>query len=449
VSSWPQLREARTVYPARESGAVVRCGVSDLILANTSASLVFFFRQPLDDAKLADGLSQALARVPVFAGRLRAAGDRLEIVCAGGGAQLMTYDVDESIGEAIGRAAMPGTGLADHVDAPRARAGGDPLLTVRVSRLSDGGTALGCSWHHAVGDMQSFMLLMRAWSAAVEQGEPPQVRILEDPDAYLDQVLPAEGAGRTGFRLLDQQQQASLDADVEAAIRSSRTVQAYFGEAEVARMRRDAEAAAGRRLSANDVLCGHVVAAIRRLDEDTQARSLAMPVNIRRHAGIAPSVVGNLVGEIFLTCAPGSAPAAIAAQVRAAVDDFARSHLAFRASRAQLAELGPGRFGDVMPIGFDVPNRTFTFTNWSRFGLYDITFGGQRPVLFSPAARLQVPWTSLLTEGFGQAGYFLTISVPGRLAARLRGQDGRALLHRHREPADVLPELAGQVRKLI
>jgi hypothetical protein len=34
-----------------------------------------------------------------------------------------------------------------------------------------------------------------------------------------------------------------------------------------------------------------------------------MPVNIRRHVGIPPAVVGNLAGEIFLSCAPRSEPA--------------------------------------------------------------------------------------------------------------------------------------------
>jgi hypothetical protein len=63
---------------------------------------------------------------------------------------------------------MASSDFVDHVAAPAARAGGLPLLTVRVTRLSDGGMVLGCSWHHAVGDMHSFMLLMRAWSAFVE-----------------------------------------------------------------------------------------------------------------------------------------------------------------------------------------------------------------------------------------------------------------------------------------
>jgi hypothetical protein len=113
-----------------------------------------------------------------------------------------------------------------------------------------------------------------------------------------------------------------------------------------------------------------------------------------------------------------------------------------------LESIGQSRLRDCVPLGFDLARRTFTFTNWCRFGGYDITFDGHRPVLFSPAANLQLPWRSWLIEGFGNTGFVLTIVVPARLAGRLRSPDGRAALHHYREPGDVLPALAGAVRKL-
>jgi hypothetical protein len=449
VSSWPQLAGSQLIRPRRPSSLVVRCGLTDLLFADTSASGVFYYRQRLDPGVLAGSLAIALEHVPVFAGRLRAAGDRLEIVCGSAGVPLVISDVEETLAGAISRATLPSAGLVDHVDGLSARAGSEPLLTIRVSRLSDGGTALGCSWHHAAGDMHSFILLMRAWAAAAAGTSLPPVQLIDDPDDYLGQVLPAADCGRPGFRVLSPGEAAVLEGDVQAAIRSGRTVQAYFTQAEVARMRQEFGAVTGQRLSANDVLCGHLVATIRELDGDAEARRLAMPVDLRPRTPIPDGVIGNIVGEIFLTCGPRSAPEAIAAQVRSALEDFVQSHLSVRASLRFLSELGPARLRDCVPIGFDLAAKTFAFTNWSRLGLDHLAFAGEPPVLFTPAANLQLPWSALLVDGFDQAGHFLAISVPSRLAARLRSQDGRAALHRFRDPGDPLPELATAVHRLI
>jgi hypothetical protein len=450
MGAWPELRESRTVRAGRESATVVRCSLTDVMLADLPVSVVFFYRETLDTDRLAEGLAVALAHVPVFAGRLRPVGDGLEIVCDDSGVPMNSYDVDESLGEAMGRVTLAGSGYAEHVDAPRARGGGDPLLTVRVSRLAGGGTALGCSWHHAVGDMLSFMVLMRAWSAAVEGTPLPETAIVGDRDAYLEDVLPRQDSGRPGFRLPDAEDAAGIRREFETALRANRTVQVYFSDEEVARMREKFTASAGRRLSTNDVLCGHLVSTIRGLAEDTgEARSLAMPVNIRKHLGIPADMIGNLVSEVFLTAAPNCGPEALAVRIRTELEDFTRSHLSIRANHAFIGSLDPERLRDCVPVGFDPTHRTFTVSNWSRFGVYDIAFGGRRPAFFSPAADLQLPWISWLVEGFDNTGFLLTVVVPSRLALRMRSEAGSAALHRFRETGDTVPALAGSVRKLI
>ncbi|MFI6846450.1 acyltransferase [Kitasatospora sp. NPDC050467] len=151
------------------------------MLADLSVSVVLFFEQALDEDRLAAGLARALERVPVFAGRLRTVGGALEAVCDDFGVPMDSYDVDGTLAEAMGRVTSAGGQLVDPVDAPAARAGGVPLLTVRLTRPSGGGTVLGRSWHHAIGDLQSFMLLMHAWSAASEGAELPEAELTEDP----------------------------------------------------------------------------------------------------------------------------------------------------------------------------------------------------------------------------------------------------------------------------
>ncbi|MBP0449353.1 hypothetical protein J5Y04_07280 [Kitasatospora sp. RG8] len=449
MSVWPQLRDSRHVRAGRAPGTILRCGLMDTMLADLSVSVVLFFQQALDEDRLAAGLARALERVPVFAGRLRTVDGALEVVCDDSGVPVDGYDVDGTLAEAMGRLTSAGAQLVDPVDAPAARAGGVPLLTVRLTRPSAGGTVLGCSWHHAIGDLQSFMLLMHAWSAAVEGEELPEAELIEDQDAMLDGLLPAEDCGRPGFRLPSPVEAAVLAREVAAGPRANRTVQIYFGDDEIARMRADFEKESGRRLSSGDAICAHVVSVVRELDGDREERRLTVPVNARRPLGLPASLVGNLLSEVHLAQVPEDGPAALAAALRTAVEDFTGEHLNLRSNLAFLESLGRDRLRDCVPLGFDPEQRRFSFSNWSRFGAYRIRFQGCRPVFFSPAANYPLPWVSWTVEGFHGTGLLTTVVLPARLAARLRGAEGRAALHRHRDPADVLPAVAATVPKVL
>ncbi|MFD0573185.1 hypothetical protein ACFQ0T_33105 [Kitasatospora gansuensis] len=130
------------------------------------------------------------------------------------------------------------------------------------------------------------------------------------------------------------------------------------------------------------------------------------------------------------------------------MDEFATAHLSLRTNRDFLASVSRERLRDCVPLGFDPANRTFTLSSWSRAGVYEVAFEGHRPLAFSPGASVQLPWVAWLVEGFAGAGQLLTVVLPARLAARLRGEEGRAALHRYRDPAERLPELAVQMKKL-
>ena len=203
VSIGPRLADARTVRAGQPSDLVVECGLVDISLANLPTSVVFCYPHQLDVDRLADGLAVALDRLPVFGGRLRTSGDSLQIVCDDSGVPLDSYRVDEDLPEAIARMTLPESGFVDHVQAARARLADLPLLTVRVSELSDGATAVGCSWHHAVGDLQSFLLFMHTWSAACRNLPLPEAVLVADRDGQLLAALPERDSGRPSFRLPD------------------------------------------------------------------------------------------------------------------------------------------------------------------------------------------------------------------------------------------------------
>jgi hypothetical protein len=442
MGGWPQLRETRTVKSGQAPGTVIRCGLRDAMLAAVPVSIVHFFAHPLPPDELAQGLARALAAVPIFGARMRTSSDLMEIVCSDDGVPMEFYTVDETLAEAIGRVAMPSSGLADHCESQKALDGGLPLLTIRVSEFSDGGTALGCSFHHSIGDLQSYLLFMQAWSAAVAGLPVPEAIVVEDRDAYIDGLLPPGEPAEPSFRIPEPEEAEVLAAEVQAIARANRVVQVYFGADEVSRMRDHFAAEAGRKLSTNDVLCAHIHTSLREFDDYDGPRRIFIPVNIRPRLGLPPAMVGNMIGDFYLTCAPQTTAAQFAAEIRTTLNDVAALHPTFRADQRLIGEIGRDRLADCVPIAFDPPHRTFSLSNWTRFGLVDITFGGQRPVLVSPTPAVTLPWVGWLMEGFDGAGVMLTVMIPVRLAGKLRGADGRAWLHRFRSEQDELPSLA-------
>lgn len=443
----PTLLERRSVRAATELGRPVRCGLIDISLADIPTSVVFFYPGELDFAVLAAGLSIALGRLPVFAGRLSTVEDELLITGTDAGVPFQHVQADETLASAVARTTRSESGLVEHVRAQAARTEELPLFTAQLSRLADGSSALGISWHHAVGDFQSVLLLMRAWSAAVAQLPLPQPVLVQDRDAELLPLLPATDSGRPSFRLpADPEEVELIRQTVANAPLANRSVQLYFSDDELIRMR---TALSGTTpLSINDVICGHLVATLWDLAENDQERRLAVPVNARRHLGLPAELVGNLLGEIVLTLPAYSTSAEIATAVRAGIDTFARNHFSGRANQEYLAQIGRSQIGRCIPIGFDPGRRTVVLSNWSRFGIYDVSFGGRTPIAFCPVATSQIAWAGSLVEGFGGEGLLGTIALPARLAGLLRKPEGQAALHRYRSAEEELPALASVIRKL-
>jgi hypothetical protein len=440
------LPDVRVIRSGRASGTVVRCNLDDAMLGVMPVNVVFFFATAVDPDRLVAGLAQALERVPVYGGTLRDRDGELEIVCDDFGVPVRIVDLDETLAEVVGRASLAGSGLVDQVDVWSPRDGGIPLLSVRISRLADGGVALGCSFNHAVGDINSFMVFMHVWSAAVEGAPLPDVRIVADRDAYLDQVLPQDDSGRSGIWLPgpDDVERRNQEFAVAFAPDANRVVHLYFTAAEVARIRQELSDAAGQKLSTNDAFCAHLMSTIRGLDVDDDGlaeRQLTLVVNLRRRFGLPSFVIGNLVGQIHLMFPPGAAPELVASGIRAAVDDFAGSHLSYRADRAFLDAIGPDRRAECASHGYEPGTRTFLHSDWRGFGAYDVAFGGQRPAYFCQTADFLLPWGAWTAEGIGGAGRLSVVCLPVKVAERLTDPEGRAALHRFRDPAETLPDL--------
>ena len=282
------------IRPLHGQRLEIRCNVGDAIVANLAIHLVFFFERRLDTDKLTRAFAHALTNVPIFAGRMAIVDGAMRIRCEGQGVPFTSVSSGRTLREAI-RSASDDSGLwlVDPVNGATARWGLGPLCKVRVTHLADDATAIGFSWHHSIGDMQTLMLFMNAWSAAAADKPLAEPLIVADRAAYLDARLPADGAREPGVRCLGLAELARSALYLAKDARKQRTLNLYFGEDEIARMR-DAYSN-GRRLSANDVVCAHVSEAVMKADSEVDRRTLAIAVNTRKRCGLHPMLVGNII----------------------------------------------------------------------------------------------------------------------------------------------------------
>ena len=255
------------IRPSHAQRLEIRCNAGDAIVANLAVHVVFFFERRLDTSALAGAFAQALTKLPIFAGRMAVDGRRMRIRCEGQGVPFTAVSSDRTLCDAI-RSTSEDSGLwlVDPVNGATARWGLGPVCKVRVTHLADDATAIGLSWHHAIGDMQTLMHLMNAWAAAAADEPLAEPLIVEDRAAYLDEHLPADGACEPGVRFLGIAEFARSALYLAKDARKQRTLSLFFGEDEIARMR---DAYGNRtRLSANDVVCAHVSEALMKADPD-------------------------------------------------------------------------------------------------------------------------------------------------------------------------------------
>jgi hypothetical protein len=422
------------VRSPKASALVVKCAFTDILLQRLAVPVAFVYPGPLDEKALREGLEQALELVPLFAGRLREDDGGLILECDNSGVPWSSAVVDLRLDEAI---AAIGAGkapwLLQEVDSGRARTARGPVFTVRLTGLKDGGSVLGLCWYHPIGDMHSFMLLMRAWSAAVDGRPLPEVMLVEDREAYLVQHVAPGGTARPALRRVGLGEIVRLIPYLIWEARRKARIEVQFANDEIDAMREQLSAAAGQRLTTNDVVCGHLMDLVSTLDNLGRDRILAIAVNYRARVGLDAGLLGNLVAPMEVSCHPGDDAACIGVRIRHGLDNYLKEHLSLHASLGYIARHGGARqLGRCLPNAFDPLNHTLFVTNWSRFGVYDVSFGGQMPAYFTPAGGSPVPWAAWLVEGRGNQGILLSSYLPRDVARRLASPEGSARLHRFR-----------------
>ena len=428
------------IKPRRAERLEIRCNVGDAIVANLAIHVVFFFERHLDTRALGGAFAHALTNLPIFAGRIGIDNGRMRIRCEGQGVPFTSVSSNRTFREAI-RSASEDTGLwlVDPVNGATARWGLGPVCKVRVTHLADDATAIGFSWHHAVGDMQTFMHFMNAWSAAAADKPLAEPLIVEDRAGYLDEHLPADGARDPGVRCLGLGELARSALYLAKDARKQRTLSLYFGECEIARMRD----AYGTRmwLSANDVVCAHASEALMKADPAVDRRTLAIAVNARNRCGLDPMLVGNIITTLNLDLRRGETPSSIAERIRHNVDHFADEHCDMRMNQQFLDAAGASRAARCVSTAFDPARWNPLITNLSGFGVYRVQFEDTFTSYLTMLLKLPVAGLGALVEGADGRGLVFQMSLPPKEFEAMSSPASRAHMHRFRQAGDDIPRL--------
>ncbi len=421
---------------------IITCGIADRLLEKFPISVVFFYRESIDHAKLISALKPVLTDFPMFAGVLKIIDGNLYIDCNNQGVLFTTVTEDSTLDQLLDVLPTINKGrLVNRINPVNAIANQLPVMTVKLTYFACGGMALGFSWHHVIGDMHTFMQLIKAWSNSFNQRSYALPLIARDRDRYLQENLADNGNTVSGARYLSTGELLRLAFYILFGVRDKLSLRFYFSVEELNTMKQELSAQANRNLSRNDVLCAHMFSLIARLDNYNKARFLAIALNYRSRLNLPENISGNFIAGIKLLSDQTVEPFQLAQQLRDAIDNFEQRHMEFFSTKRFIEENGGlAKIDRFVNSGLDPLRRTFSVTNWANFGIYDIAFGDCKPLYFTFFGDLPFPWLSIITEGFGNDGLIYSIALPRKLAKNLIQDNHLREVHRYRDRQAALPE---------
>ena len=421
------------VHAEQPQNLSIRCAVTDVFVRDIPVSAVFFYEQQLDKAALSRGLGRVLGDFAPFNARLRRRGLERFIDCGETGCRFTLRPSARTLQETLaGLDDQTRIELVDPIDARRVWNRDEPVISFRVTHFAGGGSALGISWHHAVGDWHSVMTMLKAWSKTVAGLDYEKPLFVADRDAYFNSTLPASELAPPNLRYLQLRELPRLGLYMLTQARDKQRVTFHFEPEELERMRAELERESGQKLSINDALSAHVATVIASRDVKVSDRRVSIAVNFRKRAGLPSQMLCNAVSTLDVGCEHGKPPAQIAADLRGALDAYADKHLNHRANLRLIERHGGvAKITRFIPTGVDPFAGSIVLSNWSRFGIYDVDFGNSAPTHFITAGGGPLPWLGVVHEGFGQRGLIVDLELPSKVAARMRDAAGLRAVHRY------------------
>ena len=426
---------------------VITCAIIDKLVKNVPIPVVFFYRKKIHHDVLIDALKKVLSDFPIFAGTLQNINGNLSINCNNKGVLFCIAKEDCTLEQVLKELPrIKKKRLVEQINPKKVISHQSPIMTIKIVYFPDGGMTLGVCWHHSIGDMQTFMCLMKAWSKAVNGKEYDLPLIVRKRDEYLQTNLEKNDNTIPGVRYLNTRKLLGLLFYLLLPARNNLSIGFYFSKNELKNMRDEFSAATNQKLSINDVLCAHLFSIISELDAYNQKRYLSIVINYRSRTQFPPNISGNFISFINILSNQRIEPFQLARDIRASVDNFQRLHMNFFATKEYIEQYGGiEKIERFVSTSIDPLKRTLTVTNWANFDVYDVMFGDSQPFYFTPFGDTPFPWLSAIVRSFSSDGLVYYVALPSKLAKKLMQKGNLRKIHQYRDRQETIPE---QIEKL-
>lgn len=438
-----RVERVHTVRSGEGDGRRVRLSGYDLLTGPWYTPLTFFYRETLDGAALRDSLARTLRRYPLLAGRLeRDADGGLSVVCNDAGVRFTEASCPDPMrdyGHDLRAAPVIGNMLRE-VSAFGVIGRDTPLLKIRLTRMSGGGSVLGVLINHSLADGGSTVAFLESWSRE-------HLGLLWDAPSHAREALDALGrpsadpATRQERAFLGVGRLRHLTTTLRAGSNKLATVTTRFDATELAALKAESQRTLpepGAWVSTNDALTAHVwqvLAELRARPADaTEWLGLIVGAQHRLGGALPSSYWGNCVSNSWTSrTAAGLREAplgAVAWDVRRCLEsnteDKIRDEIAFLNSYR-----GKGVSRHVMSVRApDVATTAISVNNWSQFPLYRIDLGAGRPFWYE-FPDLPVPTVHIAPTPQENGGRDVYLCLPEADAALVDTPPWRERLHAH------------------
>ena len=440
------------VTAKKHTPKLIKCSVTDKLLSAIPVPVVFFYRQEIPINNLVEALSQVLIDFPVFSGVLDNVNGDLYINCNNQGVLFSIAKSNKRIDDILHSSPDSiAKHLVDLVNPKKAKSKKTPIFTIKATCFACGGTAIGVCWHHAIGDMHTFMYLMKAWSDRMNHREYEKPLIVEDRDEYSESTLDSANNhhDNPGIRYLQGKELIRFMLYMIFRARNKREVKFYFSVDELSNMRKEYSEKAGIQLSRNDSLCAHLFGIINEIDVFTPDRLLSVVVDYRRRTSLPLELLGNYITTLRFSERQNPDSNILAENIRKSVNDFQNQFDYFSSKKYLLQHPHGNQLDRFIAKAIDPLNRALLITNWAGFGVYDVSFNGARPFLFTPIGAFPFPWLTSISEGPENQGLIYNANLPNRLCDKLVQKDSIQRVHQYQKPNEILPETISQLKWLL
>ncbi|MCE5316130.1 MAG: hypothetical protein LLG04_02035 [Parachlamydia sp.] len=404
---------------------LIKCWLTDHLVLRTPVPVAFFYREPIPVEKIIDSLGHVLSDFPLFAGRIVKRQDQICIDCGNQGVQLRTLHVEGSLFQQLAQFEK----LEDFVDLVDPWQG--PVLTMKLSYFSDG-MALGCCWHHSVGDMSSFMEFLKALSAFATGKSYQTPCLVKDRESYLEPWLQPWLSQEAAEKHCRLKRLSPLDIlrFLKQIYSPKKSVYLYFTQQELEALRQNL----GSTLTRNDVLSAHLLNLLACCRTDQKPiHNASIVLNFRKRIGMPQNALGNYVDAVPLQIPQPQEVSVLAHAIHAAVHNYGPETVKRHPSLNLIEKFGGlWQIQRILPTDYLPHHRNLIITNWSNFDVYSIDFGLAKPHLFLPVGRALIPWVCCIAEGFDNQGLLAVLLLPSKVAKRLASPLMQEEVHKYR-----------------